>query len=80
MCVAVEQSLDDCWMVERGVDGSITPDPVRFPSGIKALADYVHNRGLLFGIYEAPASTTPQGRPGLLGHEAQVLYSNLRRL
>ena len=42
-------NLDDCWMVERGADGSITPDPVRFPSGIKALVDYVHSKGLKFG-------------------------------
>ena len=44
-------------MVQRGPDGSITPDPVRFPSGIKALADYVHARGLKFGIYSS-ASTS----------------------
>jgi alpha-galactosidase len=65
-------NLDDCWMVDRdATDGSVTADPVRFPSGIKALADYVHSKGLLFGIYTAPGSNTPQGRPGLLGHEAQ---------
>jgi hypothetical protein len=64
-------NLDDCWMVERGANGSITPDPVRFPSGIKALADYIHSKGLKFGIYQAPGNPTPQGRPGLLDHEAQ---------
>eukprot|EP01043_Picozoa_sp_COSAG02_P018836 COSAG02_NODE_891_length_16139_cov_29.045885_5_plen_752_part_00 len=64
-------NLDDCWMVERAANGSITPDPVRFPSGIKALADYIHSKGLKFGIYQAPGNPTPQGRPGLLGHEAQ---------
>lgn len=64
-------NLDDCWMVARGPDGSTTPDPVRFPSGIRAVTDYVHRLGLKFGIYQAPAATTPQGRPGLLGHEAQ---------
>ena len=39
-------SLDDCWQGQRDADGFIQPDPVRFPSGIKALADYVHARGL----------------------------------
>eukprot|EP00937_MAST-01D_sp_MAST-1D-sp2_P002350 g2350.t1 len=64
-------NLDDCWMVDRDADGNITPDPVRFPSGIKALVDYVRSKGLRFGIYQAPGATTPQGRPGLLGHEAR---------
>ena len=64
-------NLDDCWMVDRQPDGTTTADPVRFPSGIKALVDYVHAKGLLFGVYQAPAALTPQGRPGLLGHEAQ---------
>ena len=63
--------LDDCWMVDRQADGTIGVDPVRFPSGMQALADYIHARGLKFGIYQAPAATTPQGRPGLLNHEAQ---------
>ena len=43
--------IDDCWQVERDEDGNIVADPQRFPSGIKALADYVHSRGLKFGIY-----------------------------
>tara|TARA_B110000208_G_scaffold179560_1_gene228491 strand:+ start:872 stop:1585 length:714 start_codon:yes stop_codon:yes gene_type:complete len=61
----------DCWMVERNAsDGTIGVDPVRFPSGMKALANYIHSKGLSFGIYTAPASTTPQGRPGLFQHEA----------
>jgi hypothetical protein len=35
-------NIDDCWMAkERGPDGRLQPDPQRFPSGIKALADYV---------------------------------------
>ena len=35
-------SIDDCWMLsERGPDGRLQPDPARFPSGMKALADYV---------------------------------------
>eukprot|EP01052_Picozoa_sp_SAG31_P003210 SAG31_NODE_122_length_23797_cov_39.343812_7_plen_199_part_00 len=62
---------DDCWMVTRDSNGhgAINVDPVRFPSGIRALADYVHSKGLKFGIYQAPGSVTPQGRPGLRNHE-----------
>ena len=71
-------NLDDCWMVERAANGSITPDPVRFPSGIKALADYIHSKGLKFGIYQAPGNPTPQGRPGLLNHEAQVIIDPIK--
>ena len=35
--------IDDCWQVSRAENGNIVPDPARFPSGIKALADYVHS-------------------------------------
>jgi alpha-galactosidase len=35
--------IDDCWQVSRDENGNIVPDPARFPSGIKALADYVHS-------------------------------------
>ena len=37
--------IDDCWQASRDADGNIVPDPERFPSGIKALADYVHSQG-----------------------------------
>ncbi len=62
-------SLDDCWMDrERSVDGRLQADPVRFPSGIKALADYVHSRGLRFGIYEDYGTHTCAGYPGIIDH------------
>jgi alpha-galactosidase len=61
--------IDDCWQVDRGQDGRIVPDPERFPSGMKALADYVHNAGLKFGVYTDVGPQTCQGRPGSLGHE-----------
>src|SRR2546427_5463928 len=38
--------IDDCWQVSRDENGFIVADPQRFPSGIKALADYVHSKGL----------------------------------
>ena len=63
--------IDDCWQVSRDKDGNIVADPQRFPSGIKALADYVHSLGLQFGIYSDAGSKTCQGRPGSLGHEFQ---------
>lgn len=64
-------NLDDCWHGERDADGFIQPDPVRFPSGMKALADYVHSKGLKIGIYSDAGSATCGGKPGSLGHEYQ---------
>lgn len=61
--------IDDCWQVERGDDGLIVPDPERFPSGMKALADYVHDQGLKFGLYTDAGPKTCEGRPGSLGYE-----------
>ena len=46
----------------------LQPDGARFPSGIKALADYVHSKGLKFGIYEDYGNYTCAGYPGILGH------------
>jgi alpha-galactosidase len=63
--------IDDCWQVLRDKDGNIVADPQRFPSGIKALADYIHSLGLKFGIYSDAGSKTCAGRPGGLGHEYQ---------
>jgi alpha-galactosidase len=64
-------NLDDCWHGTRDESGNIRPDPQRFPSGIKALADYVHSRGLKLGIYSDAGATTCGGRPGSRGHEYQ---------
>jgi alpha-galactosidase len=63
--------IDDCWQVSRDAMGNIVADPQRFPSGIKALADYVHSLGLKFGIYSDAGSKTCAGRPGGRGHEFQ---------
>lgn len=67
--------IDDCWQVQRDASGNIVPDPKRFSSGIKALADYVHSRGLKFGIYSDAGSMTCAKRPGSLGHEYQDALS-----
>eukprot|EP00937_MAST-01D_sp_MAST-1D-sp2_P002502 g2502.t1 len=62
-------NIDDCWQVQRRNDGTIVEDPARFPSGMKALADYVHSRGLKFGLYTARGTGTCQSRPGSRDHE-----------
>ncbi len=61
--------IDDCWQVSRKPDSNIVADPTRFPSGIKALADYVHAKGLKFGLYSDAGTATCGGRPGSLGFE-----------
>lgn len=63
--------IDDCWQKSRDEEGRIQADPERFPSGIKALVDHVHSRGLKFGIYSDAGSLTCGGRPGSAGHEFQ---------
>jgi len=64
-------NIDDCWHGKRDAAGNIHPDPERFPSGMKALADYVHGKGLKLGIYSDAGATTCGGRPGSRGHEYQ---------
>ncbi|RZQ62903.1 alpha-galactosidase [Amycolatopsis suaedae] len=65
-------NVDDCWAApERDpVTKRYLPHPTRFPSGIKALADYVHARGLKFGIYTSAGTLTcAKTMPGSLGFE-----------
>lgn len=63
-------NLDDCWMArERDERGLLVPDPAKFPDGLKPVADYVHERGLKFGVYADAGSKTCAGYPGSLGHE-----------
>ncbi|HWT02701.1 MAG TPA: glycoside hydrolase family 27 protein [Pyrinomonadaceae bacterium] len=64
-------NIDDCWHGERDALGFIKPDPARFPSGMKALADYVHSKGLKFGIYSDAGWKTCGGKPGSRGREFQ---------
>jgi alpha-galactosidase len=62
--------LDDGWMaMERDQNGSLIADPVKFPHGMKAFADYVHSKGLKFGIYNCAGDKTCAGYPGTRGHE-----------
>lgn len=70
--------IDDCWQVARDGGGNIVADPQQFPHGIKPLADYVHSKGLKFGIYSDAGTKTCAGRPGGLGHEYQdaLMYAS----
>ncbi|MET7422728.1 ricin-type beta-trefoil lectin domain protein [Dactylosporangium sp. NPDC005555] len=71
--------VDDCWMNStRDAQGNLQANASRFPNGMKALGDYLHSRGLLFGIYQAPLDKTCAqyfgsypGATGAQGHEAQ---------
>ncbi|UTF58625.1 glycoside hydrolase family 27 protein [Gilvimarinus sp. DA14] len=64
-------NIDDCWHGERDENGEIQVSEEHFPSGMKALADYVHSKGLKLGIYSDAGDTTCAGRPGSRGHEYQ---------
>ena len=64
-------NIDDCWQVSRDAQGNIVADPTRFPGGIKALADYVHGKGLKLGVYTDAGRLTCQKRPGSFDHEFQ---------
>jgi len=64
-------NLDDCWALSRSSNGTIQPDPVAFPSGMAALASYVHGKGLKFGLYSDAGYKTCAGRPGSLNYEVE---------
>ena len=64
--------IDDGWMgTSRDKDGNLVPVASKFPSGMKALGDYAHAKGLKFGIYSCPTKKTCMYRAGGYGHEAQ---------
>ncbi|GLZ31868.1 alpha-galactosidase [Lentzea sp. NBRC 105346] len=66
-------NIDDCWAEKsRDANGKLVPNKTRFPNGIKAVADYVHSKGLKFGIYTSAGTKTcnkDNGFPGGLNHE-----------
>ncbi len=62
-------NLDDCWQVSRDANNRIQEDKTKFPSGMKGLADFIHSKGLKFGVYSDAGFYTCQRRPGSLGHE-----------
>ncbi|MGC9984611.1 MAG: glycoside hydrolase family 27 protein [Polyangia bacterium] len=65
-------NIDDMWQAtSRDSSGNIVPDGTKFPNGMKALADYVHGKGLKLGLYSDRGTQTCSGRPGSYGHETQ---------
>jgi len=65
--------LDDGWMaMDRDkITGDLVPDPKKFPNGMKVLVDYVHAKGLKFGLYNCAGTKTCAGYPGTRGYEYQ---------
>ena len=62
--------LDDGWMAkERDAGGNLVADPEKFPKGMKHVADYVHSKGLKFGLYNCAGTKTCGGYPGTRGYE-----------
>lgn len=65
-------NIDDCWAAfSRDSQNNLVPEASTFPSGMVALADYVHGKGLKLGIYSDAGYQTCAGRPGSLGYEKQ---------
>ncbi|KAF8167401.1 glycoside hydrolase family 27 protein [Crassisporium funariophilum] len=63
-------NIDDCWLTtQRSSSGHLVPDPVKFPSGMKALTDFLHGLGFKAGIYQDQGTTTCAGFAGSLNHE-----------
>ena len=68
--------LDDGWMApERDANGRLQADPEKFPSGMKAIGDYIHSKGLKYGIYECRGYLTCQRLPGSFEHEVEDMAS-----
>lgn len=64
--------IDDCWSLkERDENGNLVVDSEKFPSGMKALSDYIHSKGLKFGMYSCAGTHTCAGYPGSFEHEFQ---------
>ena len=64
--------IDDCWSLkQRDQNGCLVADPEKFPNGMKAVADYVHSKGLKFGMYSCDGTHTCAGYPGSFEHEFQ---------
>lgn len=62
--------LDDGWMaMQRNKDGKLYGDPKKFPGGMETLGEYIHSKGLKFGIYNCAGSKTCGGYPGSRGYE-----------
>ena len=71
-------NLDDGWHGERDEQGFVHEDKEKFPSGMKALADYLHSKGLKLGIYSDAGTNTCACYTGSLGHEYQDAFTYAR--
>ena len=68
--------LDDGWMAkERDSSGCLVGDPEKFPNGMKSIGDYIHSKGLKFGIYECRGFLTCMKLPGSFNHEEQDMQT-----
>lgn len=63
--------IDDCWSLKERVDGKLAADPALFPHGMKYLSDYIHSKGLKFGMYSCAGFLTCAGYPSSYGYEYQ---------
>ncbi len=64
--------IDDCWSLrDRDENGFLVPNPEKFPHGMKAVSDYVHQKGLKFGMYSCAGQRTCAGYPSSYDHEYQ---------
>ncbi|KAF2177860.1 glycoside hydrolase family 27 protein [Zopfia rhizophila CBS 207.26] len=63
--------LDDCWSIGRDAGGNLVPDPIKFPNGMKYVADKIHSLGMKFGMYSSAGVFTCGRYPGSLGYEQQ---------
>ncbi len=65
--------IDDCWSLrKRDEEGRLIADPEKFPHGMKAVADYVHSKGLKFGMYSCAGNLTCAGYPGSFEHRENI--------
>ncbi|KAF2466516.1 glycoside hydrolase [Lindgomyces ingoldianus] len=63
--------LDDCWSIGRNESGYLIPNPLKFPNGMKYIADKLHSMGMKFGMYSSAGVFTCGRYPGSLGFEQQ---------
>lgn len=63
--------IDDCWSLKERVEGKLAADPALFPHGMKYLSDYIHSKGLKFGMYSCAGFLTCAGYPSSYGYEYQ---------
>ena len=62
--------IDDCWAeIRRDKNGRLSADPVKFPHGMKYLSDYIHSKGLKFGLYSNAGTRTCKGHASSFDHE-----------